>query len=807
MKKSQSKPLDKCNDIIGLIHMAKKDTLAQLKNLLEERNADLKLLTQNTLSIMIDLKTILLIFSTLLVLSASSQNVATPKIISNDLTGLEVAFERIAKKILNEEKKQASASYYESQAHLQLLVSEFERAEVSMDNYVDTYTLKNLREGKIFIYRAYANAKRLQKEKNIDLKKAFAQSFIRLYSDLDHYLKPEINRNINTDQPIAEVRDEFLRLIRKYENQDSLSFSQAKALCEAFNKYKVYDEVRAQAVELLASEDEKIFDIEKDVVIPTENGGEVTALIIRKKGVKEKLPAIFINNIYAGAYDYEVAKRAAVYGYIGVAVNTRGKRLSKNAIAPFEFEGRDAYHIIEWIRNQTWCNGDVGMMGGSYLGFSQWAATKNLHPALKTIVPQVSVGIGIDYPMKNNVFMSYMLRWIHFVNNNNLTDPSSFYDNDKWEKLFDQWYEKGYSFRQLDSLLDGKSNGIFQRWLDHPGYDEYWKSMVPYKEEFKKINIPVLTTTGYYDADQMGAMYYFDQHHQHNPDAEHYLVIGPYSHSGGQHYASKTIGGYAIDSVAVISIYDLTYQWFDHILKKKEKPALLQDRVNYQIMGANIWAHCSSLEEMNSNAYQFYLSNITEGSNYQLSEKVMNEEGHILYEIDLSKRTKDDMHEFLTSEIVSKELNAQSRLTFVSKPLVEDVSLNGRFEGEIAVAINKKDMDVVMKLYEMRPDGSYFFLSDYMGRVSYAKNNEERELLTPNRSYTFPIKNSFMTSKKVSKGSRIVLLLGVNKSKHWEINYGSGKPVNQEDINDAGSPLLVKWSNQSYITIGYNLEE
>ena len=43
------------------------------------------------------------------------------------------------------------------------------------------------------------------------------------------------------------------------------------------------------------------------------------------------------------------------------------------------------------------------MIGGSYLGFSQWAATKKLHPALKTIIPQAPVGIGIDYPMSGNV--------------------------------------------------------------------------------------------------------------------------------------------------------------------------------------------------------------------------------------------------------------------------------------------------------------------------------------------------------------------------------------------------------------------
>ena len=83
------------------------------------------------------------------------------------------------------------------------------------------------------------------------------------------------------------------------------------------------------------------------------------------------------------------------------------------------------------------------MIGGSYLGFSQWAATKKLHPALKTIIPQAPVGIGIDYPMSGNVFMSYMLRWIDHVTINKLTDNAGF-SNEKNGmisiKMVYQWY-------------------------------------------------------------------------------------------------------------------------------------------------------------------------------------------------------------------------------------------------------------------------------------------------------------------------------------------------------------------------------
>jgi hypothetical protein len=86
---------------------------------------------------------------------------------------------------------------------------------------------------------------------------------------------------------------------------------------------------------------------------------------------------------------------------------------------------------------------------------------KKLHPALKTIVPQVAVGIGIDYPAQNNIFMSYMLQWIQYVTNNKLTDEVDFANAVKWDSINTKWYKSGKSFRSLDTI-SGKPSKIFQ---------------------------------------------------------------------------------------------------------------------------------------------------------------------------------------------------------------------------------------------------------------------------------------------------------------------------------------------------------
>src|SRR5690606_17956794 len=251
----------------------------------------------------------------------------------------------------------------------------------------------------------------------------------------------------------------------------------------------------------------------------------------------------------------------------------------------------------DWISKQPWCNGSVGMFGGSYTGFSQWATAKNVHPALKTIVPQVAVMPGYDTPMENNVQMNLGLYWSH----------DNVYKKEPLRRSLPfEWFEDGIAFKEMDSLA-GYKNSVFQKWLQHPNYDNYWQSLVPNPEEYARINIPILTTTGYYDGSQIGAIQYFKLHNKYNKNANHYFVIGPYDHWGGQAKPAKNLMGYEIDSVANVSMRELAYDWLDYILKGNPKPKLLKNKVNYQVMGTNEWKHATDLQSLGNGTLKLYL--------------------------------------------------------------------------------------------------------------------------------------------------------------------------------------------------------
>ena len=78
-------------------------------------------------------------------------------------------------------------------------------------------------------------------------------------------------------------------------------------------------------------------------------------------------------------------------------VRTGTTRLRRSEGEPLAFvnEVDDGYDTLEWIAQQPWSNGDVGMWGDSYYGFTQWAAVASGHPALKAIANLPPLGDAI----------------------------------------------------------------------------------------------------------------------------------------------------------------------------------------------------------------------------------------------------------------------------------------------------------------------------------------------------------------------------------------------------------------------------
>ena len=744
---------------------------------------------------------------------SQSQSIYFPKENYQDIQTLSRKIPGLAKWVANNEKVKVSVGSYFNQISYWTVSGEYSTAL----NYLDSMRIflgdlikdSMLAKGAAIDAEIFVKAK-LNQMQNASLpfdsliKKQFHISFNYL-TDTAKSLASSFLAGADIEKSKADLDKQ----IAKLQTIDSLKLSDAIGIVNAWYSY-LLAKPRIIMGQEYKIEEAKMYSISQEL-LRMRDGATVQAWVVRKLTNPEKVPAIFEFNIYADSInDLFTAKLNANLGFIGIVANTRGKGKSPEELEPFEHDSKDAYDIIDWISTQPWSDGRVAMQGGSYLGFVQWAAAKNLHPALKTMVPMVSVAPGIDYPASANIFMAYMLRWLDFVaSDKNSVNQERFNDEDYWNGIFKQWYASGKSFRYLDTL-SGRPNKIFQRWLDHPSLDDYWQNMAAYKSDFSKINIPVLTLTGYFDDDQQGAMYYYKEHVKHVPEAEHYLVIGPYDHGGAQSFAKKNLMGYDIDPVAAeYSAIALIMEWFNYIFRSASIPPFLKNKVNFQIMGANEWRHVSSLSEMATDTLTFFLNNAKSSNHFSLG-KSANSNSSVKQTIDLSDRSDSSALISLISAvssapIIDSIINTDNAVSFISQPIEEPIVVSGSFLASLKVKINKKDMDIGIALYELMPDGRFFILgvpfTKNIQRASFANDRTKRELLQPGKKVAIPINKTFITSKKIEKGSRLIVVLGINKNLDWQINYGSGKDVSDETIADAGDPLQIEWFGDSWIKI------
>src|SRR5258708_18631911 len=88
--------------------------------------------------------------------------------------------------------------------------------------------------------------------------------------------------------------------------------------------------------------------------------------------------------LWFGPIEAGDTRRFIANGYVHVIAQPRGSAKSEGH---YGHEDTDHYDLIEWITQQPWSNGKVGMVGISGYAGEQWRAAAQGHPALKAIFP------------------------------------------------------------------------------------------------------------------------------------------------------------------------------------------------------------------------------------------------------------------------------------------------------------------------------------------------------------------------------------------------------------------------------------
>jgi len=641
-------------------------------------------------------------------------------------------------------------------------------------------------------FRIYAAAKARQLSRGESFASAYIASYPQTLAPFDNRIAFDVSWFLGR-LPVVNERF-FRRTLQQYNAASKLSVAQTASLLRDYVWWRASLEFSPVLHDATDADDARRYVVDQDVRVRTADGATVTAILVRPRAGSRQTTLLNFS-IYARLNSLDEARRTASYGYAGVLGFSRGKYHSRDAAIPWEHDGDDARALIQWIAGQRWSDGRVGMYGGSYNGFVQWSVAKHLPSAVKAMMPSVPTDPGVSGPMEGNIFPSYQYRFVPYVTKGSMLDEQGNDDMAHWRALDKAWYVSGRAYRDLD-VIDGTPNPLYRRLLDHPSYDDYWKRLMPQGEEFARINIPVLATAGYYEGGQLGARRLFEDHHRYNPNADHTIVLGPYSHGGAQNQSEPVVDGYEVDPAATLDVWALRYAWFDHIFKGKPRPELLKNAVNYEVSGANVWRHVASFDAMSDSTLQLYLTNTGSGRSLAASPSSGTSTDLV---VDLADRSDVDWLP-PTSNVLSS-LDTHNALAFVSEPLPRDTEVTGILRLMLDVECNKKDMDLVVRVYEQRASGDYLQLSmPYMQRVSYLRDRSRRQLLQPGTRTLLRLEYPGPLARLVKAGGRLVVLLGVQKQRDAQINYGTGKDVSDETMADAGEPLRVRVFGSSYAT-------
>jgi|GEM_PF-2950349 len=228
------------------------------------------------------------------------------------------------------------------------------------------------------------------------------------------------------------------------------------------------------------------------------------------------------NSLLVGGQDKFMVQR----GYVSVAVDVVGTGMSSGEGALLGTEEQEGYAAaVDWVTQQPWFNGNLGLAGTSYLGITSLQTAKQQHPAVKAVFAQVPMGdayrgtVGIG-GLLNAKFISLWLPLTHTLSVQNdiakLNFPSWSAQieqaNQEHIASIDSWYLptvdramtgvsgyatddgdfwavrspiEGASRIKVPTFIVGSSNDIFQR--DEP---------LLYEQLKKNVNAKLLIVKG-----------------------------------------------------------------------------------------------------------------------------------------------------------------------------------------------------------------------------------------------------------------------------------------------------------------------
>lgn len=487
-----------------------------------------------------------------------------------------------------------------------------------------------------------------------------------------------------------------------------------------------------------------------------------------------------------------VPRPATCYAY--VAVDIRGTGASGGDFCIFCLrEQMDGKEVVEWIAEQEWSDKKVGMIGGSYAGITALFTAAQFgddeSSPLKAIAPaHVMSDPYRDAAWHNGLFSSFFVpQWAALQ-----TQQSAEGSIETPRRLT----ERGGSRNPMESRSE--------EW-DGPLYRERALYLVD-----KKIAVPTFLWSGWFDGFSRGTIRTF----QGISSANKILVMDPFGH----HYGSTTREPFTRywnewDGNNDLS-ETLLREWFDYFLKGEDvvdappggaatdvctsrSMILAGSAVCYYDLGSNEWKSASDWPPSGTQLKTLYLSGedaedatsrhrgslVTDGS---LVEAVLGEDGGSdVYVYDPVQGISDALSKW--GEVAaSPQMLAGQRpdevraLSYTTPPLEEPLPLAGPLELKFYASTTAKDMDWVVKVSDVPPEGEP--CTALPARLPDDKSVPNTPVEDAVRQTYEQVRQAYSHTRQ--PGNSCLLTSGYLRASHREVDEGKSLPAEPWIINE-----------------------
>jgi len=482
----------------------------------------------------------------------------------------------------------------------------------------------------------------------------------------------------------------------------------------------------------------------------------------------EKHPTILIRTPYGRAGMITAYEWLAKRGYVVVSQDVRGRGASEGEWDPLNKEVNDGDDTLNWIATQPWSDGSVGMIGGSYMGFVQWAAAVNHNPILKCIIPQVSPPDPmLNLPWDNGVFMlTPGLWWSRIV----MERQANMAAAGQGIASFKPFATLPVS--QIDNNMFGRNIPFFDLWLKRPTLGD-WRGSFR-MDQIASVKIPVLHVSGTWDGDGVGTKLHYEALRE--AKGNQWLVFGPWEHG----FNIKTKMGdqdYGPDSV--IDLDSVYLRFFDTHLKRKDVNLDQVPKVRFFVSGSNKWFETSQWPPAGAPRQTLYLAggraNGKKSEGRLLASPGKGKDSTIYDPMKATLPDKGFEVDSSTATLtVPKSDFREADLLYTSDPFTEAVSITD-VKSDLYVSTTAKDANFHVSVFDVRPDGKLTVVAmNGNGTIAYLANGGKT--VQPGQVYRISV-NPWYFAHTFKKGHRLAIRITNDLFPQYARNPGTGESL------------------------------